>query len=74
MRSMSVTRLLNTLPTDSRLMVFFVTDNLSYYLSNNLLFNTKVPCSVASVALPCKLPQFYTNFVRDERKEWYWRV
>ena len=26
-----------------------------------MLFNTKVPCSVASVALLCKLPQFYTN-------------
>ena len=26
-----------------------------------MLFNTKVPCSVASVALLCKLPQFYIN-------------
>ena len=26
-----------------------------------MLFSTKVPCSVASVALLCKLPQFYTN-------------
>ena len=26
-----------------------------------MLFSTKVPCSVASVALFCKLPQFYTN-------------
>ena len=26
-----------------------------------MLFSTKVPCPVASVALLCKLPQFYTN-------------
>ena len=26
-----------------------------------MLFSAKVPCSVASVALLCKLPQFYTN-------------
>ena len=26
-----------------------------------MLFSTKVPCSVALVALLCKLPQFYTN-------------
>ena len=26
-----------------------------------MLFSTKVLCSVASVALLCKLPQFYTN-------------
>ena len=30
-------------------------------MSSNLLFSTKVPCSVASVALLCKLPQFYIN-------------
>ena len=49
------------LPTDSLLIGFFVADNLSHYLSSNLLFSTKVLCSVASVALLCKLPQFYTN-------------
>ena len=26
-----------------------------------MLFSTKIPCSVASVALLCKLPQFYAN-------------
>ena len=26
-----------------------------------MLFSNKVPCSVASIALHCKLPQFYTN-------------
>ena len=26
-----------------------------------MLFSTKIPCSVASVALLRKLPQFYTN-------------
>ena len=65
----------NTLPTISRFIGFLsptltdwepinnlsIADNLSYYLSSNLLFNTKVPCSVASLALLCKLPQFYTN-------------
>ena len=30
-------------------------------MSSNLLFSTKVPCSVVSVALLCKLPRFYTN-------------
>ena len=39
----------------------FVADNLSHYSSSNLLFSTKVPCSVASVALLCNLSQFYTN-------------
>ena len=28
-----------------------------------MLFSTKVPCPVASVALLCKLPQFYTNLI-----------
>ena len=27
-----------------------------------MLFSTKVPCSIALVALPCKLPQFNTNW------------
>ena len=26
-----------------------------------MLFSTEIPCSGASVALLCKLPQFYTN-------------
>ena len=30
-------------------------------MTSNLLFSTKVPCSVASVALLWKLLQFYTN-------------
>ena len=30
-------------------------------MSSNLLFSAKVPCSIASVALLCKLLQFYTN-------------
>ena len=76
----------NTSPTDSRLIGFlsptltdwepinrlFVVDNLSHYLSSILLFSIKVPCSVTSVALLCKLPQFYTNltnlpFVMNEK-------
>ena len=36
-------------------------DNLPHYLSSNLLFSTKLPCSVASVALLSVLSQFYTN-------------
>ena len=49
---------LNTLPTGS---LVNSADNLSHCLSNNLLFSTKVPRSVVSVALLCKLPLFYTN-------------